>query len=131
MSEKNLTPENLGSDQEQGLENNKRVKELKRQIVFLQTTLENTKKDLETRESNPNFQRAKKLFAEGYRLQHWGAILTDTMNEIILRKDKKEIGYWADGTNRNTEEAFEKLGLTETDDNDETLSYLSDLTEEE
>lgn len=134
MNEENFTPE-AHVPQETGkrieIESNKRVRELRRQIERLQRQLEGVIKDLENREKNPNFQKARELFDQGYRLEGWGLPLTDTMNETILKKNGKEIGYWADGANRNTEEAFKILGLEGDKDKDEILYYLNDLTEEE
>ena len=77
-------------------------------------------------------EKGQKLYSEGWRLQGWGLSLTDTYNEVVLLKDGKKLGYWADGTNRHTEEAFALLGLNaQSDEDDEVLHHLSNLTDGE
>jgi len=112
------------------VKNNKRVILLKKEIENNQKTLEKIECEIVKREGNKNFLVAKKFFEAGYRLKNWGISLIDTTNEISLSKDNKEIGYWADGSSRDTDSAFNILGLEITDDNNKILEYLSDLTEE-
>lgn len=84
-------------------------------------------------EGGPGYARAKTLFDEGWRLEGWGLILTDTDSETILRKEgtSRDVGYWADGSGRNTEECYGLLGLDESSDEDEyVLIALDHLTEE-
>lgn len=79
-------------------------------------------------------QRAKELFEEGWRLYNWGAALTDTFEEINLKRpDGEWCGRWADGVNRHTEEVYEILGVENTRDGneDEILFRLSEMTEAE
>lgn len=79
----------------------------------------------------PEGIKAASLFKDGWRLFNWGASLTDTDEEIILVQNGKEVGYWADGSNRSTEEAFDKVGLEDNDFGNEVLSLLSELSEEQ
>ncbi len=74
-------------------------------------------------------ETALSLFNQGYRISGWGASLTDTDEETILNLNGKSIGYWADGTNRNTEEIYSLLNLEDNEFNEEVLSILCDLSE--
>jgi hypothetical protein len=73
---------------------------------------------------------ALSLFNQGYRLVNWGASLTDTDEEIFIILNGKSIGYWADGTNRNSEEVYSLLNLEDNEFNEEVLSILCDLSED-
>jgi hypothetical protein len=109
---------------------NPRVREALMGLREAVEALERVLEDVACRDADPLFREAVRLFDEGHRLSNWGAPLTDTSNEVVLSRGGEEIGYWADGTSRRTEEAFGLLGVP-TDDGDDILHYLSDLTEEE
>lgn len=79
--------------------------------------------------TTPEGVKASELFKNGWRLFNWGASLTDTDEEIILVKNGKTVGYWADGTNRRTEEIFDLLTLEDNDFGNEVLTLLSELSE--
>lgn len=72
---------------------------------------------------------AIRLYKDGWRLTNWGAILTDTDEEITLQGPAGKHGYWADGAGRHTEEAFKIIGLLDNEESDGILSDLSDITE--
>lgn len=77
----------------------------------------------------PEGVKAASLFKDGWRITNWGASLTDTDEEIILIKNGKSVAYWADGSNRSTEEAFDIIDLEDNDFGNEVLSLLSELSE--
>lgn len=111
---------------------NKRVQMIQEQISELNNKLAETIKDLQEREITDEFKKAQEFYAQGYRIKGWGQMLTDTNNETILynNKDNKyeEIGYWADGVNRDTDEAFEILGLNSEENNENILKHLNNIT---
>lgn len=75
------------------------------------------------------FQEALELFEKGWRLQNWGAFLTDTDEEIqIAGGPDGQHGYWADGTNRNTDEVFAIIGVENNERGEDILFHLSNLT---
>lgn len=90
---------------------NKRVVEKLHTAEQVLQALRAILEDLDAREGKPTFAKAEALFAEGWRLKNWGALLTDTHEETILTRGGEIVGYWADGSNRNTEEAFQLLSL--------------------
>lgn len=73
--------------------------------------------------------KAIELFNQGWRLEGWGSALTDSFNEIRLSKDGSLEGLWADGANRDTDDAFDIIGLENSDESDDVLFQLCDLTE--
>jgi len=109
---------------------NKRIEEIEKEIQRLESWKRKIIDDLAIREEKETFQEAMRLFKTGYRLTGWGLPLSDTNNETILTRSGETIGYWSDGSNRDSEEAFERLSLSP-DNPDEILRYLNDLTLEE
>jgi hypothetical protein len=86
-------------------------------------------KQLATREQLPAFVVAMRLFTEGWRLFNWDAILNDTIEETILFHKAEQRGYWSDGTNLCTDEAFDHLGIDRRDPLRESIAqYLCELT---
>ena len=111
---------------------NKRIVALVRNLERDVRNLKSLLQDLEERSEKETFKEALSLFEKGWRLENWGAFLTDTDEEITLRDpSSEEVGYWADGAGRRTDEAFGIIGVENTERGEEVLHYLSDLTEEE
>ena len=103
---------------------NSQIKELTEQKQTLEKEL-----FVEKLNNSARGKAALELFNQGYRLINWGSSLTDSNEEIILKLNKKSIGYWADDCNRNTEEIYSKLNLEENEFNEEVLEILCDLSE--
>lgn len=112
---------------------NKRLTEAIRRLKRATDDLESLISDLETREEKPAYKLAVKLYEQGWRLTGWGFVLTDTSNETVLWKiggTEKERGYWADGSGRDTDEAYAIVGVSDDIEGEDPLYFLGDLTEE-
>ncbi len=105
---------------------NKRMKELIRNLKRDIRNLRFLVQDLEERFDKETFQDALFLFEKGWRLENWSAFLTDTFEEITLKDPSgEEVGYWADGAGRRTDEIFGIIGVENTEKGEEILYYLS------
>lgn len=112
---------------------NKRLTEAVKRLKRAADDLELLISDLETREEKPAYKLAVQLYEQGWRVTGWGAALTDTTNETVLWKiggTEKEHGYWADGSGRNTDEAYAIVGVPEYVEDEDPLRYLDEITEE-
>lgn len=131
---------------------NKREQAAVAAVEAAQANLAAIRQDLATRDVRPEFQRAVALYGRGYRVEGWGLILTDTYNETRFWRaghapltrmvtwsngetSPSSVGYYADGTDRRTEQVPEYLAAHEADLGDEdamwvALPYLDDLTAE-
>ena len=105
---------------------NKKLERLEHEVATAQKRLDAYKSFLASREANPDFQVARRAYNAGWRIDGWTWQLTDTSNEIYVKNTKTgEHFYFADGTNRDTDEALVAIGIT-----DVQAEMLSDLCEE-
>jgi len=105
---------------------NHKLEILQKEAEFAQRRLQNYMDFLARRDQDPDFMAAKSAFEAGWRIQGWTWCLTDTDNEVyVWNIHTQQHFYFADGVNRDTDEAIEVVGITDTQ-----AEMLSDLCEE-
>ncbi len=112
---------------------NKRLRKAVKGVIYAARYLEEVERDLLTRETDPTFSAAQKLFAEKWRLYgwEWRNVLRNTDYSVQLRRGGETVGHWADGKGCIFEEAYPIIGLLENAESEKVLLHLSNLTAEE
>jgi len=111
----------------------------RRQLDFMSRQLEFLIEDLHSRHQSPLFQKARALFAEGYRLTGAWDIDGYMTGDAQLTRNGQELLFWAlaseEEEDRDDLAFYQALGLTSLSFSAEemcrVLWHLSNLTEEQ